>query len=228
MQQAGTSAGALEAFDRTRFDVAFLDVWLASESGLTVLPELLRRQPGVRLIVVTALATYGSAVEAMKLGAADDLPKPFTPEQVRHAAQRIVTTGLLRRRVSELQDRLDATLPRGQRMYHGQPTRRGSAVGGDDGPRRDAGRSTGPCPTHGYCPRADSVDDRRFRLGLRTFARHRRRAAWQHLEMAHRAEAARQSGLSEFDLTDFVSTSKTAEFTALAVVSTEPRPQRSG
>jgi hypothetical protein len=50
------------------------------------------------------------------------------------------------------------------------------------------------------------IDDRRFRSGLRTFARHHRRAAWQHLEMAQRAEVARQAGLSEFDLTDVVST----------------------
>ena len=40
----GTSAGALEALDRSWFDVVFLDLWLQSESGLTVLPEILRRQ----------------------------------------------------------------------------------------------------------------------------------------------------------------------------------------
>jgi NtrC-family two-component system response regulator AlgB len=107
VQQAGTVAGCLDALDRSRFDVVFLDLWLGAESGLTVLPELLRRQPGVGVIVFTAYATYESAVEAMKLGAADYLPKPFTPEQVRHAARRVVTTGLLRRRVNELQDRLD-------------------------------------------------------------------------------------------------------------------------
>ena len=39
----GTSAGALDALDRSRFDVVFLDLWLQSESGLAVLPEILRR-----------------------------------------------------------------------------------------------------------------------------------------------------------------------------------------
>jgi len=109
VQQAGTSAGCLDALDRSRFDVVFLDLWLGSESGLTLLPELLRRQPGVGVIVVTAYATYESAVEAMKLGAVDYLPKPFTPEQVRTAARRVVTAGVLRRRLTELQDRLDET-----------------------------------------------------------------------------------------------------------------------
>ncbi len=103
----GTSAGALEALDRSWFDVVYLDLWLQSESGLAVLPEILRRQPGVGVIVITAFASFETAVEAMRLGAVDYLPKPFTPEQVRHAARRVVAANVLRRQVSELQERLD-------------------------------------------------------------------------------------------------------------------------
>ena len=102
-----TSAGALEAVDRSYFDVVFLDLWLQSESGLTVLPEILRRQPGIGVVVITAFASFETAVEAMRLGAVDYLPKPFTPEQVRHAARRVVAASLLRRQLSELQERLD-------------------------------------------------------------------------------------------------------------------------
>jgi two-component system, NtrC family, response regulator AlgB len=102
-----TSAGALEALDRGYFDVIFLDLWLQSESGLTVLPEILRRQPGIGVVVITAFASFETAVEAMRLGAVDYLPKPFTPEQVRHAARRVVAASLLRRQMSELQERLD-------------------------------------------------------------------------------------------------------------------------
>lgn len=102
-----TSAGALEAIDRAYFDIVFLDLWLQAESGLTVLPEIIRRQPGIGVVVITAFATFETAVEAMRLGAVDYLPKPFTPEQVRHAARRIVAASVLRRQISELQDRLD-------------------------------------------------------------------------------------------------------------------------
>jgi two-component system, NtrC family, response regulator AlgB len=105
----GTSTGALEALERSRFDVVFLDLWLQSESGLNVLPEILRRQPGVGVIVITAFASFETAVEAMRLGAVDYLPKPFTPEQVRHSARRLVSANVLRRQISELQDRLDET-----------------------------------------------------------------------------------------------------------------------
>jgi len=102
-----TSAGALEAIDRGYFDVVFLDLWLQSESGLTVLPEIIRRQPGIGVVVITAFASFETAVEAMRLGAVDYLPKPFTPEQVRHAARRVVAASVLRRQISELQERLD-------------------------------------------------------------------------------------------------------------------------
>jgi NtrC-family two-component system response regulator AlgB len=103
----GTKQGALELLERSGFDLVVLDLWLGADSGLSIIPEILRRQPSVGIIVVTAYATYESAVEAMKLGAVDYLPKPFTPEQVRGAARRMVTSNLLRRRVNELQDRLE-------------------------------------------------------------------------------------------------------------------------
>lgn len=103
----GTASGALEALDRGRFDVVFLDLWLQADSGLAILPEILRRQAGIGVIVITAFATFESAVEAMKLGAVDYLPKPFTPEQVRTAARRVVTADILKRQLHELRDRLD-------------------------------------------------------------------------------------------------------------------------
>jgi NtrC-family two-component system response regulator AlgB len=103
----GTTAGALDALERGPFDVVFLDLWLNAESGIKVLPEILRHHPGVNVIVITAFATFETAVEAMKLGAVDYLPKPFTPEQVRGAARRAVAERLLQRELSELRARVD-------------------------------------------------------------------------------------------------------------------------
>ena len=105
----GTSAGAIEAIERGRFDVVFLDLWLGKEAGLSLLPEILRRQPDIGVIVITAFASFESAVEAMKLGAVDYLPKPFTPAQVRHAARRVVTESELKRKIGELQERIEET-----------------------------------------------------------------------------------------------------------------------
>jgi len=105
----GTVEGAIDAVDRKPFSVVFLDLWLQADSGLALLPQLLRRQPDLGVIVITAFASFESAVEAMKLGAVDYLPKPFTPEQVRTAARRVLTTQRLKQEITELHDRLGAS-----------------------------------------------------------------------------------------------------------------------
>jgi two-component system, NtrC family, response regulator AlgB len=103
-----TAEAALAALDRGQFDVVLLDLWLGADSGLAALPEILRRQPGVGVVVVTAYASIESAVEAMRHGAVDYLPKPFTPDQVRLAAERVLRTQRLQREVAELQAQVQA------------------------------------------------------------------------------------------------------------------------
>src|SRR5438445_6001862 len=84
----GTTQGTLDAVERAGFELVVLDLWLGSESGLDVIPEILHRQPGIAIVVITAFATFESAVEAIKRGAYDYLPKPFSPDQVRQVARR--------------------------------------------------------------------------------------------------------------------------------------------
>ena len=102
-----TGSAALEALDRGHFEVVFLDLWLGAEAGLDLLPEMLARQPDLGVIVVTAFASIESAVDAIKRGAVDYVPKPFTPDQIRLAANRVVDAQRLRRRLAELQEELD-------------------------------------------------------------------------------------------------------------------------
>jgi NtrC-family two-component system response regulator AlgB len=103
----GSIEAALEAVERAHFDVILLDIWLGDRSGLDALPDLRRRAPGAGIIVVTAFATFESAVAAVRRGAVDYLPKPFTPEQVRLAARRVLEASSLKRRVAELEERLE-------------------------------------------------------------------------------------------------------------------------
>jgi len=105
----GSTRAALEALERGRFDVILLDLWLGRDSGLTAIPQMLAAHPGVGIVVITAYATFETAVEAMRLGAIDYVPKPFTPEQVRHATRRVIATEALRRRVSSLEERVEAS-----------------------------------------------------------------------------------------------------------------------
>jgi NtrC-family two-component system response regulator AlgB len=102
----GSAKAALEALERGRFDVTLLDLWLGSESGIEAIPDLIRRQPETAIIVITAFATFETAVDAMRRGAKDYLPKPFTPEQVRHAVQRALGAQRLERRLRDAEARL--------------------------------------------------------------------------------------------------------------------------
>src|SRR5450755_424333 len=89
VSEASSSTAALEAMRRTVFDVVFLDLRLGTDSGLDVITQLLAENPNVAIIVVTAYATVETAVEAVRRGAWDYLPKPFTPAEIRHLLERI-------------------------------------------------------------------------------------------------------------------------------------------
>ena len=104
-------AAALKQLETDAFDVAFLDLKLNGESGLDLLPELLRFDSRLQVVVFTAYGSIQTAVEAMRRGAADYIPKPFTPEQIRQVLRRITEARKLRERVAELESRLSADSP---------------------------------------------------------------------------------------------------------------------
>jgi len=90
---AARTVGTIEdAVDQARletFDLAFVDLRLGTKSGLDLIPELLRIRPSLKIVVITAFATVETAVEAMRRGAWDYLPKPFEPSQVALAAAKV-------------------------------------------------------------------------------------------------------------------------------------------
>jgi NtrC-family two-component system response regulator AlgB len=109
--EAASGERALEMLGRRPFQIALLDLRLGEESGLEVLPQLLALSPGLQIVVITAYATIETAVEAMRRGAADYLPKPFTPGQLRLVLERIAKVRRLESTVDELADRVRAAVP---------------------------------------------------------------------------------------------------------------------
>lgn len=109
--EASDGAQAEECLGHGMYEVAFLDLRLGREQGLDVLPNLLRLAPGLSVIVVTAYATIESAVEAMRRGAFDYLPKPFTPSQLRMVLDRVAQIRRLRSHVEELEEQVRSVVP---------------------------------------------------------------------------------------------------------------------
>ena len=108
---ASTGEAALAAVERKPFDLAFLDLRLGDQDGMAVLPRLLAARPGLAIVVITAYATIDTAVEAIKLGAVDYLPKPFTPVQIRHVVERVTARLAAEARVADLEAQLADELP---------------------------------------------------------------------------------------------------------------------
>ncbi|MHB8068155.1 MAG: sigma-54-dependent transcriptional regulator [Desulfobaccales bacterium] len=107
----GSGDAALEALKRQTFDLAFLDLRLREMSGLDLLPRLLALNTQLPIVMITAYATIQTAVEAIKRGARDYLPKPFTPAQIRHLVANLAERLHLSRQVEELQERLKEAVP---------------------------------------------------------------------------------------------------------------------
>jgi len=87
-------------------DVCLLDVRLPGMEGIEVLERLKRIDPGLEVVLVTAVRTVRTAVEAMKLGAYDYLTKPFGAEDLRGVVGRAVERRALHREVRYLRDEL--------------------------------------------------------------------------------------------------------------------------
>ena len=81
-----TAKDGIEGLDAVRdeaFDVVILDLRMPGMDGMELLKRIKEESPGTIVIVITGYATVESAVEAMKMGAYDYLPKPFTPDEMR-------------------------------------------------------------------------------------------------------------------------------------------------
>jgi len=82
---AGTGSLALEAFKKKRYDLLVADLRLPDMDGMEVIKKVKAEKPDTGVVVITGYGTAATAVEAMKLGAHDFLPKPFTEEQIKAA-----------------------------------------------------------------------------------------------------------------------------------------------
>ena len=78
---------ALRILDKQRFDIVLTDLKMPGLSGIELLPMIKTSDPETVIIVMTGFSTVTTAVEAMKLGATDFIPKPFTPDEVMDAVE---------------------------------------------------------------------------------------------------------------------------------------------
>lgn len=80
---AGTGKLAIEAFRKGHYDLLVADIRLPDINGMEIIQEIKETKPETEVIAISGYATTSTAVEAMKLGVHDFLPKPFTEADIK-------------------------------------------------------------------------------------------------------------------------------------------------
>jgi DNA-binding NtrC family response regulator len=74
--------GAFDLLEKEPIDIVITDMKMPGIGGIQVLEKVKEKYPDIAVIMITGYSTVQSAVQAMKLGAFDYIPKPFTPDEV--------------------------------------------------------------------------------------------------------------------------------------------------
>lgn len=82
---------ALEQFEASSFDLVISDQRMPEMGGQELLAEVARRDASVPFVMITAYGTISQAVEAMQLGAADFLTKPFSSDDLLRVVERVLS-----------------------------------------------------------------------------------------------------------------------------------------
>ena len=103
----GDGERALAALDRHDVDVIVLDIEMPRMDGLTALPQLLKKAPGIQIIMASTLTLHNAEIslKALSLGASDYVPKPTSSSEIggrddfkRELTEKVRTLGRIGRR----------------------------------------------------------------------------------------------------------------------------------
>jgi two-component system, NtrC family, response regulator AlgB len=108
-ETASSGALGLARLKEDKFDAVLLDLLLGPESGLDILPQILKQQPNLPVVMFTAQGNVANAVAAMRSGAVDFLEKPFTREQFHLVLARVQRLHLLSQNIQRLEGEVQET-----------------------------------------------------------------------------------------------------------------------
>jgi DNA-binding NtrC family response regulator len=97
---------ALEKLGRASVHLVITDLGLGTGSGMEVLRWVREHAPETAVVMITAYGSERTAVEAMKLGAADYVPKPFDNDELELVVERVLEGVTLRRDLARLQEQV--------------------------------------------------------------------------------------------------------------------------
>ncbi|MFZ5951689.1 MAG: sigma-54-dependent transcriptional regulator [Candidatus Rifleibacteriota bacterium] len=105
--KASCAENAYELFKSDPFDLVITDLTMPGDSGLVLLENVLKIKPDAMVILITAYGSESIAVDAMKKGAYDYLPKPFANDELKISVRRALEKLSLRQENQLLKERLN-------------------------------------------------------------------------------------------------------------------------
>lgn len=108
VSSASSAEEALERLRETSVDLILSDLTMPGLSGLELLARTQREHPGIDFVLLTGHASVESAVEALRMGAADYLRKPIQGEELAYVVERTLARRRLREENVRLRDELAA------------------------------------------------------------------------------------------------------------------------
>ena len=88
--EAGDGQEAIDVYKEQKPQAVLLDITMPNIDGLTALREILALDPDAKVAMVTAMGQQGMVMEAIKAGAKDFVVKPFDPDRIKAALDKLV------------------------------------------------------------------------------------------------------------------------------------------
>jgi two-component system invasion response regulator UvrY len=93
IDEASSGGEALQAVQKTDYDVTLLDLALPDQNGLEVMKQLLQHKPGVRVLILSMYPEDQYATRALRAGAAGYLSKASVPDELAGAVRKVIQGG---------------------------------------------------------------------------------------------------------------------------------------
>ena len=88
--EAETGVQAVEKFKQLKPDLVTMDIVMPDMGGIDAVREIIKDDPGARILMCSAMGQQALVVEAIQAGAKDFVVKPFQPSRVLEAVQRVL------------------------------------------------------------------------------------------------------------------------------------------
>lgn len=88
--EAENGEEAVKAYKEAKPDAVLMDITMPEKDGLEALKEIRESDPKARVIMLTALGQESMVVQAVQAGARDYVVKPFDPDRVMSALQKVL------------------------------------------------------------------------------------------------------------------------------------------